>query len=362
MNEIILNNSKYSTTKSSYNILNNNSINNFDNNINLSQAPPIFDFLHNMEGPLNIKSHTDLNKSNTNNINPSQNNAQIKNLAPHIPILESKLGNASIIVQEIKENQKVDDSMDNFFEDDKIMFPEAEKKNFEKRQLSYQTCGEVIDELRSMLFTQKEKYHKFTKYARIFESKFMDILNNILNNSHACLDTQIKSQNLNNKIKLTEAKVSKIKFEIIKADKIMSERLGLIKNNFSFLKKKSFEDGCGFYEDLIDAYDKVRQINNNIKSSWDSMTKNENDELSEILNKGNNSNGFNKEDEIVIERKNVDNVNVKISISQKDLNHIFTDCYEGLYGLKTLQDEVNFKLDSIEKKLKREIEKHQKKP
>ena len=161
MNEIILNNSKYSTTKSSYNILNNNSINNFDNNIN-----------------------------------PSQNNAQIKNLAPHIPILESKLGNASIIVQEIKENQKVDDSMDNFFEDDKIMFPEAEKKNFEKRQLSYQTCGEVIDELRSMLFTQKEKYHKFTKYARIFESKFMDILNNILNNSHACLDTQIKSQNL----------------------------------------------------------------------------------------------------------------------------------------------------------------------
>ena len=380
-------------------LLNKNSINNDINN-NLSQKPSnIFNNTKESNNPFNIISNNNkpsnnniistintdqikkeekkeqtniflsqsnniLNKSNINNDNQSQNNSQIKNSSSQILNFENKIGNAPIPIQEQKEDKKMNDFINNLLAEDKIMFSEKEKMEFEKRQLSYKTNGEIIDEFKSMLLTQKEKYHKFTNNARIFESKFMNLLNNIKNNSYATLNTEIKLKKLLDKIQLTEAKVSKLKSKMINKDTTMTKGLDHLKknlnnyvNNFTSMTNRNFEENNSFYKELIETSENIKKIDTNIKMSWNSMTqkKNNEDELNEIYHKEKNNNRFDKDndgDGVIIERIDKENNKInKIYVEQKDINNIFTECYEGLYSLKCAQDEFDNKYNILKNKL-----------
>ena len=395
------NNINFSQNSKNNILLNNNSINNNNNN-NQSQKPPnIFNNTKESNNPFNIipknnnpsnnniistintnqikneekkeqsniflsQSNNILNKSNNNNniSNQSQNISQIKNSSSQIPNLENKIGNAPIPIPEQKENKKVNDFINNLLAEDKIMFSEKEKMEFEKRQLSYKTNGEIIDEFKTMLLSQKEKYLKLTNNARIFESKFMNLLNKIKNNSYATLDTEIKMKKLLDKIQLTETKVSKLKSNMINKDTIMTKGLDYLKknlnnnvNNFTSMTNRNFEENNSFYKELIETSDKIRKIDANIKMAWNTMTQNKNnkDELNEIYNKENNRNKFNSDidgDGVIIERIDKENNKInKIYVEQKDVNNILTECYEGLYSLKCAQDEFDNKYNILKNKL-----------
>ena len=397
------NNINFSQNSKNNILLNNNSINNNNNNNNnQSQKPPnIFNNIKESNNPFNIipknnnpsnnniistintnqikneekkeqsniflsQSNNILNKSNNNNNinNQSQNISQIKNSSSQLPNLENKIGNEPIPIPEQKENKKVNDFINNLLAEDKIMFSEKEKMEFEKRQLSYKTNGEIIDEFKTMLLSQKEKYLKLTNNARIFESKFMNLLNKIKNNSYATLDTEIKMKKLLDKIQLTETKVSKLKSNMISKDTTMTKGLDYLKknlnnnvNNFTSMTNRNFDENNSYYKELIETSDKIRKIDANIKMAWNTMTQNKNnkDELNEIYNKENNRNKFNSDidgDGVIIERIDKENNKInKIYVEQKDVNNILTECYEGLYSLKCAQDELDNKYNILKNKL-----------
>ena len=60
-------------------------------------------------------------------------------------------------------------------------------------------------------------------------------------------------------------------------------------------------------------------------------------------------NNFNM-DGIVIERKELD-IKKKIYVEQNDIDNIFNECYEGLYSLKRMQDEIDNKYNLLKNKL-----------
>ena len=347
------------------------------NRINLSNgsnkdAPPcIFDYLKDLEGPFNIKKKESNinNKKKNQNIPPNKSNIinesqnlnipKINNLSSQLPNFENRPGNAPIFMLEKKENPKVNDFQNNLLAEDKIMFSEGEKKEFEKRQLSYRLTGEIFDEFKSMLETQKEKFHKLTNNERIFESKFINLLDNIKNIAYGSLDSEIKLENLLDKIRSTEAKFSKLKSNMIQKDEAMTKGLDYLKkninnniNNFSSLKNDDFEKNNPIYKDLIETSENIRKIDNNVKQSWNSITKNDENE-NEIYCKENNNNNFNDDgDGIFIERKNMDNNTInRIYVRQKDLNNLFTECYNGLYSLKCAQDKIDAKYNIMKMKL-----------
>ena len=391
------NNINFSQNNKNNILLNNNSINNNNNN-NLSQNPSnIFNNDKGANNPFNIiannskpsnnnipptinsnqikkeekkeetniflsQSNNILDKSNIINDSQSQNIPQLNKLPSQIPNFENKPGNVSILIPEKKENPKVNDFLNNLLAEDKIMFSEEEKREFEKRQLSYKLNGEIIDEFKYMLETQKEKYHKLTNNERIFESKFINLVNNIKNIAYGSLDSEIKSEKLSDKIRSIEAKFSKLKSNMIKKDAAMTKGLDYLKkninnniNNFSSLKNDDFEKNNPIYKDLIETSENVRKIDNDIKQSWNSIIKNnENEnEINEIYCKENNINNFNNDrDGIFIERKNMDNNTInRIYVQQKDINNLFTECYFGLYSLKCSQDKIENNYNILKNKL-----------
>ena len=60
-------------------------------------------------------------------------------------------------------------------------------------------------------------------------------------------------------------------------------------------------------------------------------------------------------DGIIIDRNELDKKK-KIYVEQKDINNIFTECYDGLYGLKCMQDEFDIKYERLKNSLIKKID------
>ena len=402
---LLLNNQSNKEVKSSTNIninQNNNNnnilnINSINNNNNISQqSSNIFNNIKEVKNPLNNNQSTNtnilssinkeikkeekkeepniflsqsnsiLNKSN-NNIqnNLNQNKEQTKNSTfPEVPLLENKDRNISIPLPEKKENPRVNDFINNLLAEDKIIFTEEEKREFEKKQLSLKLNDEIINEFKFMLFTQKEKFKKFTKNSRLFENKFINLINNIKRNSEESLNNEIRYKNILEKIKLTEEKYSKLKLNMTNKDKSIKSGLDYLKknlnnkNNFSIIKNKNYEEKNIFYKELDETSDKIRRIDKDLNAIWNSINKSEDNKsrINEIYNKEkqlfeNNILNDKYMDGIFVERKSINNSINKIFVQQKDINNIYSECYEGLHGLKSMQDEFDIKYNSLKNKL-----------
>ena len=149
-------------------------------------------------------------------------------------------------------------------------------------------------------------------------------------------------------------------------------------NNLTTIKTQNFEENNKFYKDLNETSEKIKKIDNNINIIWNSLNRKEENknELFDIsdekqrenyINNINNIDNYklhrinnniilnNKMDGIILERNELDKIK-KIYVEQKDLNNIFTECYDGLYGLKSIQDEFDIKYERLKNSLIKKID------
>ena len=127
-------------------------------------------------------------------------------------------------------------------------------------------------------------------------------------------------------------------------------------NSLSIMKSKNFEEKYGFYKEIGETSDKIESINKNLNTSWNSICKIEDNKKvtdfiynEELEKRKIRMNNFNM-DGIVIERNELD-IKKKIYVEQNDIDNIFNECYEGLYSLKRMQDEIDNKYNLLKNKL-----------
>ena len=227
-----------------------------------------------------------------------------------------------------------------------------------------------------MLDNHKEKYKKSVRNMRLFDKKIINLINNIKINADESLNNEMRYKKLMEKIKITETKFTNLKINMTNKDKTITDALDYLKknmnnyNNLSTIKPRNFEENIKFYKDLNETSEKIKKIDNNINIIWNSLNKNEENknELFDISDEQqkedniNNKDNYklyrinnnillnNKMDGIILERNELDKIK-KIYVEQKDLNNIFTECYDGLYGLKSIQDEFDIKYERLKNSL-----------
>jgi hypothetical protein len=310
------------------------------------------------------QSNQILNKSN-NNKEQNQNNNQIKNsIQPQISKNNNNNNNINIIkpILDKNGNSKAKDFINNLFVDDTLIFSENERKDFEKNQLSYKLNEDIVDEFKTMLFNQKERFEKFVHNERIYEQRYTNLVNNINKNSNELLNNGIKMKKLSEKIKSVESKYTDLNLKMTNRDKAVTRAINYIEknlnngNSLSIMKSKNFLEKYGFYKEMGETSDKIESINKNLNTSWNSICKIEdsknvtdfiyNEELEKRKIRMNN---FNM-DGIFIERNELD-IKKKIYVEQNDIDNIFNECYEGLFSLKRMQDEIDNKYNLLKNKL-----------
>ena len=287
-------------------------------------------------------------------------------------------------LQEKKQKSKVSEFINNLLSEDKIIFSEKEKEEYEKNQLSFKKNEEILDEFKNMLDNHKEKYTKSVSNMRLFDKKFISLINNIKINAAESLNNEMKYKKLMEKIKITETKFTNLKINMTNKDKTITDALDYLKkkmnnyNNLTTIKTQNFEENNKFYKDLNETSEKIKKIDNNINIIWNSLNRKEENknELFDIsdekqrenyINNINNKDNYklhrinnniilnNKMDGIILERNELDKIK-KIYVEQKDLNNIFTECYDGLYGLKSIQDEFDIKYERLKNSLIKKID------
>ena len=284
-------------------------------------------------------------------------------------------------IQEKKQKSKVNEFINNLLTEDKLIFSEKEKEEYEKKQLSFKKNQEILDEFKNMLDNHKEKYKKSVRNMRLFDRKIINLINNIKINADESLNNEMRYKKLMEKIKITETKFTNLKINMTNKDKTITDALDYLKknmnnyNNLSTIKPRNFEENIKFYKDLNETSEKIKKIDNNINIIWNSLNKNEENknELFDISDEQqkedniNNKDNYklyrinnnillnNKMDGIILERNELDKIK-KIYVEQKDLNNIFTECYDGLYGLKSIQDEFDIKYERLKNSLIKKID------
>lgn len=344
------------------------------------------------------QSNNILNKSN--NI-PSQSQIVNNSILSQEQKNENKITNILNPNPEKKEKSKVNEFINSLLAEDKLIFPEKEKKEYEKNQLSFKLNEEICEEFKDMLYNQKEKFEKFSSNARIIDKKFLSLINKMKNNASESLNNEIRFRNLFEKIKSTEKTVSNLKSNMNQKDKAISKGLDFLKknlfinnnynnNSLTLVKNNNLEEKIKFFDDLNETADKIRSIDNNLNIIWNALNKNEKNSneinfidtdkeyenknkiknINFILNNNINkllleNNNFEKNniilnndiDGVFLERDNIDNIDNKNSnkqilyIEQEDINNLFTECYDGLYCQKCIQDEFDNKYNILKNKL-----------
>ena len=348
---------------------NNNSINTNSNILNKinnkkednSQSNNIFMIQSN--NILNkLKNDSNANKDNKDNENKTHLNLDINNNNKNKSnnLLEELSKNNN---KKKEEKEKADEFINNLLVEHNLVLPEKEMIEYEKSQLSYKLNDEIINEFKTILFSQKEKFKNCIKNVRLFEEKIIHFVKLSKNNAKKVLENQKKYEHILQKLDSICIDSNILKENLIMRDKTMSDALNYIKNNrnknninnnFNSLKKIELDDNEFFYKDIKDTSEKIKKIDKDIMIISNFMEQNEKN----IYNNNNrikyekNNNGYlginNELDGIILERKNFDK---KIYIEQNDMNEILTDCYNGLSNLKYVQDEFEIKYNNLRNKL-----------
>ena len=127
----------------------------------------------------------------------------------------------------------------------------------------------------------------------------------------------------------------------------MSEVLKPYKDNImnrdNILFNQNNSEKFKFYEDFMKISKKCFAIENNIIEAENALGKVE----KEILDKSNGLESNNGNSGIWIERPN----KMKIFVSQNEMNNMFTECYDGLMNLKSMQDSIDNKYEILKRSL-----------
>ena len=277
---------------------------------------------------------------------------------------------------EKKEDKKIDEFIKNLFEEDNLVCSDKQMKEYQKNKLSTQTGEEILNDLKSTLYSQKEQFLYYTKYTRMIEEKFYEICKKSKEVSENGLQIKNKINTLSSKENQISENTKLLEENIFKKNKNISEALDYLlknsntNNNIDYLRREDFENHISFFNELKETSNKVRNIEddlNIISNNMDKSAQNLNDKekifYDNYTNRKNVSNNElysfndNTDEGVWIERNNIEN---KVYVTQKEMNEIFNDCYSGLNSLIGEQDEIDKKCDKLKRKLLEKINKKNK--
>ena len=329
-------------------------------NIFLDQSNNILNKMNNDINTNKIKE----NKINLNNKEESRANFLLDDV--------SQIINNS----EKKEDKKIDEFIKNLFEEDNLVCSDKQMKEYQKNKLSTQTGEEILNDLKSTLYSQKEQFLYYTKYTRMIEEKFYEICKKSKEVSENGLQIKNKINTLSSKENQISENTKLLEENIFKKNKNISEALDYLlknsntNNNIDYLRREDFENHISFFNELKETSNKVRNIEddlNIISNNMDKSAQNLNDKekifYDNYTNRKNVSNNElysfndNTDEGVWIERNNIEN---KVYVTQKEMNEIFNDCYSGLNSLIGEQDEIDKKCDKLKRKLLEKINKKNK--
>ena len=329
-------------------------------NIFLDQSNNILNKMNNDINTNKIKE----NKINLNNKEESRANFLLDDV--------SQIINNS----EKKEDKKIDEFIKNLFEEDNLVCSDKQMKEYQKNKLSTQIGEEILNDLKSTLYSQKEQFLYYTKYTRMIEEKFYEICKKSKEVSENGLQIKNKINTLSSKENQISENTKLLEENIFKKNKNISEALDYLlknsnaNNNIDYLRREDFENHISFFNELKETSNKVRNIEddlNLISNNMDKSAQNLNDKekifYDNYTNRKNVSNNElysfndNTDEGVWIERNNIEN---KVYVTQKEMNEIFNDCYSGLNSLIGEQDEIDKKCDKLKRKLLEKINKKNK--
>ena len=277
---------------------------------------------------------------------------------------------------EKKEDKKIDEFIKNLFEEDNLVCSDKQMKEYQKNKLSTQIGEEILNDLKSTLYSQKEQFLYYTKYTRMIEEKFYEICKKSKEVSENGLQIKNKINTLSSKENQISENTKLLEENIFKKNKNISEALDYLlknsntNNNIDYLRREDFENHISFFNELKETSNKVRNIEddlNIISNNMDKSAQNLNDKekifYDNYTNRKNVSNNElysfndNTDEGVWIERNNLEN---KVYVTQKEMNEIFNDCYSGLNSLIGEQDEIDKKCDKLKRKLLEKINKKNK--
>ena len=342
-----------------------NNINNI-NNINNNYANNDNNYKNKQNNNLNTNNVTFLSndKQNKNNIIKnnklyenyifSRTNNRINKVDNNDKIINNEKNDENININNILNNINNNNININSELENNQNFKLSECKDlndYEKTQLLYKTNDEILEDLKSLLFLQQEKFKKCVENTRNLENKFGNLQKLSKKNMQNSENNMIKTNELFEKMNITIEINNKLKNEITNKNNLISNALLKYKNKI--LNNNILFGGINnnnifkIYEDMLDISGKCIKIENNINYSEHILNEKE---------KNNSNNKINNNDDydgIFIERTNKE----KIYINQNKMNTLLNDCYQGLINLKNMQENIDSKYELLKKKLVRNNEK-----
>ena len=366
--------------------INTNNINNVDDNVNffnISKKKIESTIIKKEEKKEQRNIFLDQSNNILNKMNNDINTNKIKENKINLNNKEESRANfllddASQIINnnEKKEDKKIDEFIKNLFEEDNLVCSDKQMKEYQKNKLSTQTGEEILNDLKSTLYSQKEQFLYYTKYTRMIEEKFYEICKKSKEVSENGLQIKNKINTLSSKENQISENTKLLEENIFKKNKNISEALDYLlknsnaNNNIDYLRREDFENHISFFNELKETSNKVRNIEddlNIISNNMDKSAQNLNDKekifYDNYTNRKNVSNNElysfndNTDEGVWIERNNLEN---KVYVTQKEMNEIFNDCYSGLNSLIGEQDEIDKKCDKLKRKLLEKINKKNK--
>lgn len=307
------------------------------------------------------KMNNDININKENKINISNNEQKKSNFL---------LDDVSQILNQNgkKEEKKVDEFLKDLFEEDNLISSNKRMIEYQKNLLNTQTGEEILNDLKSTLFSQKEQFKNYVNNTRLLEEKFSKICKENNENMKKAILVQMKYSNLSAQLDSITQNKNTLEENIEKKHKNISEALDYIlksnnNNIYNFIRKEDLEKKNEFFNDIKITSNKVRKIEDDINIISNIMDKNEkntNDKeifFNENYNRNDKNNGA-----IFISNKNIEGVwiernNNKLYVTQKETNEIFNECYSGINSFIAEQDEIEKRCDNIKRKLLDKINK-----
>ena len=216
----------------------------------------------------------------------------------------------------------------------------SELREYEKNSVLNKTNIEIIEELKDMLFSQKEKYNKCAKNTRKIENKINNMIKESKEASKSMENNEKKSIELFEKINNLDKQSQNLKNKISKRNNNVKDALTQFKKytmNNNYLFDQSNFDKFNYFEDMIDISKKCSIIENDLNYTKDNLDK----KRKKIASyKSSDNNG------IWIERDSKE-----IYVSQYEMNSLLNECYEQLTNLKQMQDSFNSKYELLKQAL-----------
>ena len=320
---------------------------------NKSNAPLFGNNINNKTGipTVSLFGNTDNKKDqaqNKNNISiPNSNQSQPANIF-------NKNNNNNANANQNAQNQQANQQANIQSNDNKnylnIKIPEKpfeisfgnskELEEYEKNQIMHKTNKEIIDDFKNMLLTQKAKYKQCVSNTREFERKLMGIIDITNTNS---LMSEINEKNGKKYL----SKINSIYYQSKNLENILTNfndklnqtlspyRDNVMNSDKIFLNQNNSER-FKFYENFSQLSEKCYLIENSINEAEQNLAKKE----KEINEKEDKKEG------VWIERNRG-----KIFVNQNEINNLFSECYDGLSNLKSMQDNIDKRYEMLKMKL-----------